>query len=121
MTLRLAGCAAILRSNGLCQQPSARPGAEVRAGHQVVSHALPDLLAQLSDSLQKFASKVSPAVVEIGVAGFGPAEAGDYKNMALIVRRRSKTAAEVEFRLSLISTSTASKPSSSRNLPLIMD
>src|SRR5271157_4702546 len=87
--LTVAVCAAILLSNGLCQQPSAKPGAEVRGGHQVVSHVPPDLLAELSGSLQELASKVSPAVVQIEVAGFGPAAAGDYKDMALIVRHHA--------------------------------
>jgi serine protease Do len=46
-----------------------------------------NLLEQLSDSLQQLACKVSPAVVEIQVTAFGPAEPGDGKT-AVIVRQR---------------------------------
>jgi len=45
------------------------------------------MLAQLSGSLQQLASKVCPAVVQIEVAGFGPAAEGDPKQTALIVRQ----------------------------------
>lgn len=45
------------------------------------------MLAQLNDSLQQLASKVSPAVVQIGVTGFGTAIEGDHKDAALIVHQ----------------------------------
>jgi serine protease Do len=88
-SVMIAVCAAILLSNGLCQQPSAKPAAEVRGGNQVVSRVPADMLAQLSSSLQELASKVSPAVVQIEVAGFGPAAEGDRKQTALIVRQHA--------------------------------
>jgi serine protease Do len=47
------------------------------------------MLAQLSGSLQELASKVSPAVVQIQVTGFGPVEEGDRKQTALIVRQHA--------------------------------
>jgi S1-C subfamily serine protease len=40
-------------------------------------------------SLQKLASKVSPAVVQIEVSGFGPADDGTRKNAALVVRQHA--------------------------------
>jgi serine protease Do len=48
-----------------------------------------DILAELSGSLQTLASKVSPAVVQIEVTGFGPAEDSGRKDTALIVRQHA--------------------------------
>jgi serine protease Do len=48
-----------------------------------------DMLAQLSDSLQQLASKVSPAVVQVEVSGFGAAEEGGRRDAALIVRQHA--------------------------------
>ena len=61
--------------------------AAVATSHKVVSRLPGDTLAELSDSLQQLASKVSPAMVQIEVSGFGPAEEGDRKETALIVRQ----------------------------------
>jgi serine protease Do len=55
----------------------------------VVSPAPPDTLAQLSQSLQQLAAKVSPAVVQITVTGWGPADDGDRTTPALIVRQHA--------------------------------
>ncbi|HVO63654.1 MAG TPA: trypsin-like peptidase domain-containing protein, partial [Terriglobales bacterium] len=46
-------------------------------------------LAQLSGSLQQLASKVSPAVVQIEVSGFGLSQDADRKQTALIVRHHA--------------------------------
>src|SRR5512135_3656166 len=48
----------------------------------------PDLLHQLSDSLEKVARKVSPAVVQIIVTGYGPVEQEGLSDAALIGRQR---------------------------------
>jgi serine protease Do len=85
--LMIAVCAATLQASGICQQPS--PAAEVGGGHRVISRVPADILAQLSGSLEQLASKVSPAVVQIEVAGFGPAAEGDRKQTALIVRQHA--------------------------------
>ena len=78
--LMLAGCAAILLGTGVCQEPSAKLATgEVGGGHQVVSRVPADLLAQLSGSLQQLARTLSPAVVQIQVTGFGPAEQAETK------------------------------------------
>jgi len=45
-------------------------------GHKVISRVSGEMLAQLSGSLQELASKVCPAIVQIEVIGFGPAEEG---------------------------------------------
>ena len=45
------------------------------------------MLSQLNDSLQELASKVSPAVVQIEVTGFGTAIESDRKDTALIVHQ----------------------------------
>jgi serine protease Do len=88
-SLMIVVCAATLPASGICQQPSANPVAEVPTGHKVVSRLPGDMLDQLSDSLQQLAGKVSPAVVQIEVSGFGPAEEGDRKDRALIVRQHA--------------------------------
>jgi serine protease Do len=53
----------------------------------MVSRVSEDMLTQLSGSLQQLASKVSPAVVQIEVSGFGPAEDGTRKDAALVMRQ----------------------------------
>ena len=50
-------------------------------------HAFQEICWPTHDSLQKLASKVSPAVVQIEVAGFGPAIEGDRKDTVLIVHQ----------------------------------
>jgi len=86
-TLVIAACAATLPVSAVCQESSAQPAAEIRGGHQVVSRLPGDMLAQLSGSLQQLASKVSPAVVQIEVSGFGPSGDGTRKDAALVVRQ----------------------------------
>jgi serine protease Do len=87
--LTIAVCATILPASGFCQQPSANTAAEAGTGNKVVSRVPGDTLAQLSGSLQQLAKKVSPAVVQIEVSGFGPAEEGDRKDAALVVRQHA--------------------------------
>lgn len=58
-------------------------------GKQVVSRVPVDMLSQLSGSLQQLASKVSPAVVQIEVSGFGPAEDSTRRDTALVVRQHA--------------------------------
>ena len=72
----LAGYVTILLADALCQQPQAKrsPAAGEGAEHPVVSRVPPDMLAQFSGSLEQLAAEVSPAVVQIQVTGFGPAE-----------------------------------------------
>src|SRR6478672_6801161 len=85
--LRVAFCAVALLSNGFGQQPTTKPKKQVRGVHQVVSRAPGEMLAQLNDSLQQLASKVSPAVVQIEVTGFGSVSSADRKELALVVRQ----------------------------------
>src|SRR5690242_14066520 len=87
--LTVAVCVAILPVSAVCQESSAQSAAEIRGGHQVVSRLPGDMLVQLSGSLQQLASKVSPAVVQIEVSGFGPAEDGTRKDTALVVRQHA--------------------------------
>ena len=86
--LIIAFCVATLLARGVCQQPAPKPMAEERAGHEV-SRMRVNTLAQLNDSLKELARKVSPAVVQIEVSGFGTAVDADRKQTALIVRQRS--------------------------------
>jgi len=85
----IAVCAATLLGNGVCQQPTAKSAAEVCGGPLLVSRVPADMLAQFSTSLQLLANKVSPAVVQIEVSGFGPAAEGDRKETAFIVRQHA--------------------------------
>ena len=85
----VAVCAATLLVTGVCQQPTVKPAAESRGSHQVVSRFPGDTLAQLNDSLQQLASKVSPAVVQIEVTGFGPANSSDHREASFIVRQHA--------------------------------
>ena len=87
--LMIALCAATLIPNGVCQKRAAKPATEVRAGRQMVSRVPAPMLAQLSGELQELASKVSPAVVQIEVTGFGAAEEAGRKDTALIVRQHA--------------------------------
>jgi serine protease Do len=80
---------ATLLAPGICQQPAPKPSAEVRAGHQVASRFPAGMLGQISESLQQLASKVSPAVVQIEVSGFGTTEEAGRKNTAVIVRQHA--------------------------------
>ena len=87
--LRAVFCAVALLSNGFGQQPTIKPKKEVRGVHQVVSRVPGEMLAQLNDSLQQLASKVSPAVVQIEVTGFGSVSSADRKELALVVRQHA--------------------------------
>jgi serine protease Do len=53
------------------------------------SQPLPSTLAQLNADLENLAAKVSPAVVQIVVTGFGPLEQHDRSQTALIVRQHA--------------------------------
>ncbi len=82
-------CAAGLTASGICQQPARKPVSEVHAGNRVISRFSAGTLAQLSDSLQELACKVSPAVVQIEVSGFGTAEETGRRNTAVLVRQHA--------------------------------
>src|SRR5271165_1324731 len=83
---------ATLVTNGICQQPATRPqNVDVSRRIHVASRMPTDMLAQVSDSLRQLASKVSPAVVQIEVTGFRPAEQGPRKgsDASVLVRERT--------------------------------
>jgi len=81
--------AAAVPASGVCGEPADPPAAEPCGGRQMVSRLPADILAQLSDSLERLACKVSPAVVQIEITGFGLADAGDRENAAIIMRRHT--------------------------------
>ncbi len=87
--LAIAVVVTTLLASGVCQRLPAKPTVERGGGRPVVSRAPAEMLAQLSGELQQLASKVSPAVVQIEVSGFGPAEESGRKDTALIVRQRA--------------------------------
>ncbi len=83
-------CAVALPTSGVCQQPVGQTIVGARGNDRVVSRAPAETLAQLSDSLQQLAGKVSPAVVQIEVTGFGPgADDDDRTNAATISRHHA--------------------------------
>lgn len=77
VTAIIAVCVAFQPARGICQEPVRR----------VAGPAPANLLAQLDDSLQRLASKVSPGVVQIDAIGFGRAEDEERKAAALVVRQ----------------------------------
>jgi serine protease Do len=87
--LLITGCAATLAPIGVCQQSAGKTTGNIQQVHQVASRLPADALAQLSASLQQLASKVSPAVVQIEVAGIGQAQEQGRSDMALIVRQHT--------------------------------
>ena len=87
--LLIAGCAATLIPIGVCQQPAAKAVRDPQPARQVTSRVPVDMLGRLSSSLQQLASKVSPAVVQIEVAGIRQAEEQGHSDMALLVRQHT--------------------------------
>ena len=85
----LTVCTASVPATGVCQEAAARPTPDPGGAHRVASRLPADMLTKLNDSLRQLASKVSPAVVQIEVTGFGSAESDDRKETALIVRQRA--------------------------------
>ena len=77
VTAIIAVCVAIQPARGICQEPT----------RHVAGRAPANLLAQLDDSLERLASKVAPAVVQIEATGFGRAEDEERKAAALVVRQ----------------------------------
>ncbi len=83
-----AGLIGTLLGSALCQGPARKPSTDARDDRQTLDRSL-NTLEQVSDSLQRLASGVSPAVVEIEVTGFGAAEESTRQDTALIVRQRA--------------------------------
>jgi serine protease Do len=77
ITAIIAVCVAIQPARGICQEPTRHDAGRAPA----------NLLAQLDDSLERLASKVAPAVVQIEATGFGRAEDEERKAAALVVRQ----------------------------------
>jgi serine protease Do len=73
----IIACVALHPARGICQEPRRHGGGAAPA----------NLLAQLDESLERLASKVAPAVVQIEATGFGPAEDEERKTAAVIVRQ----------------------------------
>jgi transcriptional regulator with PAS, ATPase and Fis domain len=83
----IAVCTKNLLATAVRQQTTAKPPAEIHAGHQVVSRVPANMLAEFNGSLQELASKVSPAVVQIEVTRFGPAHDEDRKDSVVMVHQ----------------------------------
>src|SRR5260370_12309785 len=63
--------------------------AETAAGGYATETRIPDLLHQFNGSLQALAARVSPAVVQISVTGFGPQDDKSKDGTSFIVRQRA--------------------------------
>jgi serine protease Do len=64
-------------------------GARSLHGFQAVTESPKEPLSEFSRSVRALTQKVSPAVVQVLVSGYGPVEQGDGENVALIARQRS--------------------------------
>ncbi len=74
------------------QNPAAPPPAPKKNGPDAPpakSSEPPDVLVQLNGALESLAAKVSPAVVQILVTGYGPLREEDRSQTALIVRQHA--------------------------------
>ena len=72
------------------QQAVANPSLAERAtAGNPAETRIPDLLRQFDDSLQALVTRVSPAVVQITVTGFGPQDGKSKDGVSLIVRQRA--------------------------------
>jgi serine protease Do len=79
-------------SNSVAQKSATKPSTAVEHDHQATqsspqSRAQMDLLKQFNASLESLIAKVSPAVVEVHVEGFGPLEDAQGGKAALVGRQ----------------------------------
>jgi len=76
---------------GSAQQPSSRPapGTDQTKAANPRPSGTPQLLEQLNSSLVALVEKVSPAVVQIQVTGYGAVEESNHRQTALVVRQRA--------------------------------
>jgi serine protease Do len=87
--------------SGSAQQPSGRPapanaapanagsGADQTKAANPRSSATPQVLEQLNSSLVALVEKVSPAVVQIQVTGYGAVDESNHRQTALVARQRA--------------------------------
>jgi len=93
--LILASCLIVLisRTSGLSQTGGAKPAptTQKKGGGATETKAseAPSVLVQLNGALEGLAAKVSPAVVQILVTGYGPLKEEDRSQTALIVRQHA--------------------------------
>jgi len=80
----------VLITTAMPQQAVANPllAERATAGNPAETR-IPDLLRQFDDSLQALVTRVSPAVVQITVTGFGPQDEKSKDGVSLIVRQRA--------------------------------
>jgi serine protease Do len=77
-------------SNQKTNEPSSAPkSTAAKANPKVEDKTSQPILVQLNDALQDLAARVSPAVVQILVTGYGPLREEDRSQTALIVRQHA--------------------------------
>jgi serine protease Do len=81
-------CVTFIMTSRLVSQEPQRPVAPSRDNKPADLHSL-DPLRQFNSSLQALVAKVSPAVVQVQVAGLAPVEASSKGGVAFIVRQRA--------------------------------
>lgn len=85
----VVGCTAVAEAQAAAASRTAKPSVQLNR-QKAAESAKTDLLKQFNISLEALAQKVSPAVVQILVTGFGPVEdENGGTNTALITRQQS--------------------------------
>jgi serine protease Do len=69
--------------------PGPSPQKQTAVANETKSSEAPDVLVQLNGALEGLAAKVSPAVVQILVTGYGPLKEEDRSQTAFIVRQHA--------------------------------
>jgi serine protease Do len=90
LILGVAGIAAGAQTSGSkAPADAAQVAAEKPQSGKPLTAPAPGVLVQLNDALESLASRVSPAVVQILVTGYGPLREEDRAQTALIVRQHA--------------------------------
>lgn len=80
----------VLTTAAMPQEAATRPSpSDGAASLHAGEIRIPDLLRQFDSSLHALATRVSPAVVQITVTGFGPQDEKGKDGVSLIVKKRA--------------------------------
>jgi serine protease Do len=89
IVLLLATASAQTSASAPSNKPSALSQQDAKSAAQALGTSSSRVLAQLNSELETLAGKVSPAVVQILVTGYGPAHDESHAETALIVRQHA--------------------------------
>jgi serine protease Do len=79
----------VLITTATPQEAAANASLTERAAGHTAEARIPDLLHQFNDSLRALAAKVSPAVVQITVTGFGSQDDKSKDGASFVIRQRA--------------------------------